>query len=466
MALAACGGGGSSGGSSPPAQTPSSDIPVITAAGTAAGNPVAQPVDAGGGTVAEPTSGAAVRVVPGTFAASTTVTVQPVTNLLPDGVGMGIAITTSQAPLKPLVVRFPYPADVADPSGIRLAARASDGSWRLLGPTAVDTANGLLIAALPTTLPTASALRAGSGPAAAAAPSSQNVAALETCRMVPAAKTIKAGDSVDLLPRCKMWETSDCDADPICAADAPESCWGVQFVTCLVLEEHDMLNQKPGFTRSWSVVADGTVTPKAISGATYKAPSLTPETNPVQVIFSSFKDGAALSQHVTPKALITVLPDHYHVKVSFVGSAYPVCTFGVADLTDGFEFDLSGDGGTGTNFTNQTTVYGTVSPASGTGTVTLTGAFELIIAARNVVDTLVAPGGKLYWTVAGLAQNAPGCTWTVGDTTVTDPGGPPPVSETPIIDINFNPTDFGTGNTLTLPPQDLGRLTATVTLTR
>lgn len=475
LTLSACSGGGKGGGAPGTPSAPAADVPIVTAPGVLLGTAVVQPVDAGGGTVVEPSTGATVMVPTGAFTSATTVTVQPETDTLPNGLGNGVAISTGQAMQKPVVVQFGYGADVADPGSLRIAAQAADGSWRTLSPVGIDPAARTITAALPPSVPLASAASAGpaegalaAGPLAASPLTSQTVAVVQMCRMAPATATVKATKTVDLLPLCMTGESHVCP-ELICDPGAPGSCYLDLTQTCLVFEEKPLLNVKAGYLRSWSVngtvLGDstvGTITPKDPAGATYTAPALTPSPNPVAVAFQSVLI-ADPRQKVQPSAAVTVTPDHYHVKVTLAGTAVQVCTFGfAATMDDGYEFDF--DGLDGTNFTNQLAALSGVQ-AYGGGTLTLLGSYDASFA--ESATGLTSPLGGTVVDVLGQPALNPGCRWDYMGVIQTDPGGPPPPLPVPILEFTYKDTDFGSGNTDALPPIGLGPgLVATVVLTR
>lgn len=445
----------------------------MTPAGVAAGTAVVRPVDATGGTVQEPATGAMVTVPAGAVASSTSITVQPETDTLPNGIGNGVAISTGQALLKPLIVRFGYGADVADPGSLRLAAQAADGSWRTLSPVGIDPVARTITATLPPAVPLASGASAGradgslaAGPLAAAPLHSQTVAVVEMCHMAPATTSVKAGKTVDLLPLCMTADSQVCP-ELVCDPGAPQSCYLDLSQTCVVFQEKPLLNTRAGYLRSWSVngtvmgdATVGTIALKDPAGATYTAPNLTPTPNPVPVAFQSVLI-ADPRQKVQPSAMVTVQPSNYHVKVTMSGADVPVCVYGTTTtMSDGYEFDF--DGLDGSNFTNQVATIGALVSGGG-GTLTLSGSYDA--ANAQSASGLTGPGGGEMVDVVGTGASDPGCVWDLGGGTILrDPGGPAPVE--PILSFTFKDADFGTGNTLTLPTTSNGVVSTTIVLTR
>jgi hypothetical protein len=446
-ALAACngskGGSGASGGGG--------DVPVVTARGAPVGSPVAQAMaPGGGGTLAEPGTGASVRVVDATFADTATVTVQPVMDLLPSGVGTGIVVTTTQPLQKPLLVQFPYAPEEDDPGSLRLVAQADDGTWLELYPVGVDTAAHTVTAPLPATLAAApSALTAGDPGRQAAALNQRPVLLERQCELVPDHATVKTGAQKTFTPMCWVGQSKVCP-ELICDPGAPDSCYLDLSQECMVFSQQPLLNSKAGYIRVWTVLpsdpVNGTVQATGTVGGAYTAPSPTPNPNVVKVQFQSTLI-ADPRQTVKPTATVTIVPDHYHVDVKFTGIGEPVCVFGCADIADEFSFDLSLDGQSAKNFVNMATAVGNVTSCGAGGTVTLNGAFELGTA-DSIDQTLTGPDGAIFIGVLGTSTPDPGCVWTINGAPVTDSGGPS--QRQPLIDFSFKPTDFH-GNVLVLP---------------
>jgi hypothetical protein len=143
-ALVAC-------GTPPVVEPPFEETPIKTAFGTPVGSALTQTFATTGGTFNEPTTRVTVKAFAGGFDSSAQVSVQPITNTLPSGIGLGVKLSSSEPLKKPLIVRFGYGADAPDPSSLGLAVQAGDGSWLSL-PIKIDTVNKTVSAALPSAL--------------------------------------------------------------------------------------------------------------------------------------------------------------------------------------------------------------------------------------------------------------------------------------------------------------------------
>jgi hypothetical protein len=329
----------------PVVDPPIDETPIKSAFGTPVGNVITQTIDATGGSFTESSAGVTVKAFAGGFDSSAQVSVQPITNTMPDGIGMGVAISSSQPPKKPLIVRFGYGADEPDPNSLRLAMQADDGSWWSLAPVKIDTVNKTVSAALPDSLPIAA--KASSRIKPMAGLDLKRVVEYRAFYMKPKSATVKVGKSVDFVPWARVLEKEFCqfeivDLDvelaPICQKK--------------VVKEYPFTNDKAGFVRTWFVNSIdggdstiGTIKPKPTAGATYTAPAKVPSPNTVDVRFLSAKTGQ--NQNAFASAKVTIISD-YNVVGDFTANGHLACTgYGaVADLTDHVEFKLANNGST------------------------------------------------------------------------------------------------------------------------
>ena len=329
----------------PPDTTPD-ETPIKTAFGTPVGSATTQTFDATGGSFTEPSAGVTVKAFAGGFDSSAQVSVQPITNTLPDGIGMGVAISSSQPPKKPLIVRFGYGADEPDPNSLRLAMQADDGAWFSLAPVKIDTVNKTISAALPETLPTVSGASSRVTPKAAL--NLKRVVKYLGFYMKPRSATVKVGKSVDFVPWARVLEKEFCQTEDI-PGDKP----GDDELTSLcrpkkVVKEYPFTNNKAGFVRTWFVNGTeggdstiGTLQPKPSVGATYTAPGKAPSPNTVDVRFFSAKTGE--NQNAYASAKVTIVEADYKVGGDFVWKGAQACPIllGTADLSGHVEFVLT-----------------------------------------------------------------------------------------------------------------------------
>jgi hypothetical protein len=311
LALAACLGGGTNTNPPPPPPPPEPPPPPITTDfGTPVGRPVEGTMDATGGSLTELTAAVTVRAIPGVFDSSATVSVQPITNPLPGGIGLGAAITSSQALKKPLIVRFGYAADDGDPGGLGLALQSDDGSWMSLYPVFVDTTKKTISAALPDSL-TATGALGRLKPTAGL--NLRRVVKYLAFSMKPAKARVAVGKSLTFTPWARVLEQPECEkATDIPGGPGEDDLTSLPSCSKPVAVEYPFTNSKTGFVRSWEVFGsgNGTIQPLSPTGATYTAPGTKPNPNTVEVRFtSSFSDRN--SPPVALSARITIFGDKW-----------------------------------------------------------------------------------------------------------------------------------------------------------
>ena len=412
----------------PVVDPPIDETPIKSAFGTPVGNAITQTFDATGGSFTEPSAGVTVKAFAGGFESSAQVSVQPITNTLPDGIGMGVAISSSQTPKKPLIVRFGYGADEPDPNSLRLAMQADDGAWWSLAPVKIDTVNRTVSAALPDILPIAA--KASSRIKPMAGLDLTRVVEYRAFYMKPKSATVKVGKSVDFVPWARVLEKKeDCKKETSTGADD-------DGLTSLcnpkkVVKEYPFTNDKAGFVRTWFVngidggdSTIGTIKPKPTAGATYTAPAKVPNPNVVDVRFFSAKTGQ--NQNAFASAKVTIISE-YNVVGDFTATGHLACSgyLAVADLTDHLEFKLANNSSTvGSpyligSFQNQPTVnknFRASIPVPGV-TVTQDSTTEAFDATTG---SAVGASDTLEVSLEGQRQ--------MGGCTVTLPGPVPPKS--------------------------------------
>jgi hypothetical protein len=323
----------------PDVEPPVDETPIKSAFGTPVGTAVTQTFDATGGTFSELTTGVTVKAFAGGFDSSAQVSVQPITNTLPDGIGMGVEISSSQPLKKPLIVRFNYAAAEPDPNSLRLAAQTDDGSWLSLAPVKIDTVNRTVSAALPDSFPPT---KASSRIKPKAALNLKRVVKYLGFYMKPENATVKVGKSVEFVPYARVLERIN-DCVPTASSD------GELTTLCPnpVVKAYPFTNNKAGFGRTWWVngteggdSTNGTIQPKPTIGATYTAPTIVPIPNTVEVRFLSTKIGE--NPYAYTSAKVTIVGNNYKVVGDFTSVGYPACAgfVGIADLTDHVEFTL------------------------------------------------------------------------------------------------------------------------------
>ncbi len=432
----------------PPADSPSTpppdETPIKSAFGAPVGNPVTQTVDANGGTFSEPTTGATVKAFPSGFDASAQVSLQAITDTLPDGIGMGVAISSSQPLKKPLIVRFGYGADEPDPGSLRLALQADDGSWLSLSPVRIDPVNKTVSAALPERS-TAAGASNRVGPMGGL--NLKRVVKYLPFFMKPASATVKVGQGVEFVPWARVLEKPECPLPPDTATD--DDLAALPICPKPIVKAYPFANDKAGFVRSWFVNGsdggdrtNGTIQPHPTAGATYTAPATAPNPSTVQVRFFSAKP--ELNQNAFVAANVKIVAADYKVVGDFSSSLYPVCANGLADMRDHVEFVLaaskSNDGSYNleeiqnrasqqTNFRPEQSGDDVTSNSPGE-VITLTGGHWLLNFALDV--NVILQGEGLFGA----------CTTVYPPATMTPPFYDPGEPYVSGIDFSFNTNDF------------------------
>ena len=334
----------------PVVDPPIDETPIKSGFGTPVGNALTQTIVAAGGSFSEATTGVTVKAFAGTVDVSAQVKVQPITNTLPDGIGMGVEISSTQPLKKPLIVRFSYDASEPDPSALRLALQADDGAWWSLSPVRVDTVNKTVSAALPDSLPTTANISSRVRPQGTL--TVKSVVKYLAFYMKPKSATVKVGQSVEFVPYARVLKKFVCTENPSPPPVNPNDDELVNLCPGPVVKDYPFTNDKSGFARSWYVNAIeggdsivGTVKSKPVAGATYTAPAKVPNPNTVTVTFFSGDLNSVKS--ALASTTVTIVSE-YKVVGDFTSVGYPACylAVGIADVSDHLEFTLAETGST------------------------------------------------------------------------------------------------------------------------
>jgi len=275
--------------------TTSDETPVSTAAGMPIGLAASAVLTAQATHVASPDGAITLDLPAGAVAAGTELSTQAVANTAPDGLGNGLRVRLSAVPSQPATLRVRYDeADAEQADGLRIAVQRSDGSWLSLPLTDIDKTTRTLSASLPLSL---LASPPHLVPASATRPHAPGDVSLDFAvvkyigvRLSPRRATVRVEGTQQLVPQARV-RGYDVMAGT-CSNENRESC-----VLSPVMEMRDvpLLNQKTGYTRSWSVfllpggdAIHGTVTRNAGNvGAVYTAPRVVPDPRTVTVTFES-----------------------------------------------------------------------------------------------------------------------------------------------------------------------------------
>ena len=140
LALAACGGSSDSApGSSPaptpaPVPTPNGPRPLVTPVGTAQGNAVSAGINSAGGTLSSADGRLKITVPEGALNALTTLSIQPISNGAPGGVGTAYRLLPEGTQFaKPVQLSFSYSdGDTLGSSAqaLDVASQQANGTWR------------------------------------------------------------------------------------------------------------------------------------------------------------------------------------------------------------------------------------------------------------------------------------------------------------------------------------------------
>jgi hypothetical protein len=134
----------------PPAPTPPSpaaaDSPTVSALGTAEGFSVVETVGPAGGTVLGAGGRVEIVIPPGALAAPTEITIQPITNTMPNGIGQAYRLgpegVTFAVPVKIKFNAIPDDLNGTDLSYLDLLAQTSDGTWEAHPSQVTDVGTG------------------------------------------------------------------------------------------------------------------------------------------------------------------------------------------------------------------------------------------------------------------------------------------------------------------------------------
>jgi hypothetical protein len=273
------------------------DAPIRTAAPAALDvAPDRGVIGPAGGSFASADGAFRLSLPAGAVAAGTAVSLHRAGNPAPQGVGDGMRVRVDALPSQPLTLSVGYDATLdAQADGLGLAVQRHDGSWLTLPLSGIDKSERRLVATVaPAMLQRArgEVSLAHAGTRAMASASSNvgldfHVVRYLNLHLRPREATIATGASQWLVPYASTLGTYG----NLCTPDEDNGC-----IPSPLIEKREVPfdNQKAGFVRQWFVLGKeggdasvGTVTPRAGSGAVYRAPGEAPEPNPVQVSFVS-----------------------------------------------------------------------------------------------------------------------------------------------------------------------------------
>jgi|GEM_PF-5971445 len=127
-----------------PTQTPAADYGTPTAVGTPIGSPSTGTIGPAGGSLLSPDGRSEIIIPPGALGASTQISIQPVTNQVPSGTGVGFSLTPNgQTFNQPVTLRFHCDSnDIArtDIHALGIATQRDNHIWYSSDTLALDSA--------------------------------------------------------------------------------------------------------------------------------------------------------------------------------------------------------------------------------------------------------------------------------------------------------------------------------------
>ncbi|MFT7775099.1 hypothetical protein [Roseateles sp.] len=265
---------------------------LMTAAPATVGNGVALPVTPTTSRIRIADGSVQLDLPAGSLSQSGTAVLQPITNPLPDGNGLGMSLSLPERPSRMLTLSLRYGADedVDEVLQDRIALRQTDGSWWLLPLAVHDEAQRLLQVRVPPALwVTQSGASAQLARAAAATvPGVKGeFVRVKAHKLVPAATAVRVLGSQRFVPvSIYVMQSDSC-------GEAPEDdlCVPLPIVRDVQVP---VLNSKAGFQRQWTLQGStapaasfGTLAVEPRAGVVYTAPAQAPAANPVTLRFQS-----------------------------------------------------------------------------------------------------------------------------------------------------------------------------------
>jgi hypothetical protein len=283
LAITACAGNG--GGDDTGDDTPPAGAPLVTPVGEPTGPATTVEIGPDGGRAASPDGSIAIDIPPGAVAATTAITLQPITSGVPGTIGSAWRLgPEGQTFAVPVTITFAYdPAVIGDygPDALVVSFHNAEGGWNVVPVTATDAAAHTV---------------------SVQSPHFSDWILEASFSLAPFPDTsIATGETLELEA---WWCTPDLD-----------NCQDVTAPTCQLECATDI-----PFGLEWSVngIAGGTVDDGLIAqvdgrpGAIFTAPNRAPEPNKVQVAARCIED---CSQHGTVIAFthVTIEDKPYYV---------------------------------------------------------------------------------------------------------------------------------------------------------
>lgn len=350
--------------------------PLVTDRGTAQGNAATTTIGSSGGTLSTADGKLTVTIPAGGLSSNTTISIQPISNEGPLGLGMGYRLSPEGTTFQlPVTLTFHYDEDILNNTNedfLWVITQADDGSWNAAVNSEVNTsANTVMVTTTHF--------------------SDWALGRFIDLNLEPASKTVLKGKSVGLKLTGFSRDQPQTEDDLVPLVPIDPSTDVLQPLTTIPSSEEQLLDFR---ITGWSL--NGATAPVSNSNgslnaskntATYKAPNAKPSTNPVAVSvhLEATQGGTSQTTHYTVTSSISVIDSDLYVLLNVDGETHEYYQYGFNGSTPPDPNNISiancgtdGEGGvaiTGSFIQNGTTVISgftleIAEPAEGTVALT------------------------------------------------------------------------------------------------
>ncbi len=349
---------------------------IVTDRGTAQGNAATSIIGSNGGTLSSADGKLTVTIPSGALPSNTTISIQPISNEGPLGLGMGYRLAPEGISFQqPITLTFTYDEALLDNTHedfLWIITQADDNSWNAVMKSEVNTSANTV------TVTTTHF-------------SDWALARFIDLNLEPASKTVLRGKSVGLKLTGFSRDQPQTEDELVPLVPIDPNTDVLRPLTTIPANEAQLLDFR---ITGWSL--NGASAPvsnnhgslnASKSTATYKAPTAKPNTNPVAVSvhLEATQNGTAQTTHYTVTSSISVIESDLYVMVKVDGETHEYYQYGFNGSTPPDLNNISiancgstGDGGvaiTGSFIQNATTVVSgfvleIANPAEGTVALT------------------------------------------------------------------------------------------------
>jgi len=350
--------------------------PIVTDRGTAQGNAVAATIGSGGGTLSTADGKLTVTIPAGALASNTSVSIQPISNEGPLGLGMGYRLSPEGTTFQqPVTLTFSYDDAILDNTNedfLWIITQADDGSWNAVVSSEVNSSANTV------TVTTTHF-------------SDWALGRFIDLNLEPASKTVLRGKSVGLKLTGFSRDQPQTEDELVPLVPIVPNTDVLQPLTTILPNEEQLLDFH---ITGWS--SNGASAPVSNSNgslsaskntATYKAPNAKPTINPVAVSvhLEAKQSGTAQTTQYTVTSSISVIDSDLYILINVDGETHEYYQYGFNGSTPPDPNNISiancgtdGDGGlaiSGSFIQNATTVVSgftleIANPAEGTVALT------------------------------------------------------------------------------------------------